>query len=140
VNDDNDVEIRAVLDASAMLSYARGHVHVGELMTEIGSEDAWVAIPVVSLIDAAARLTGDSPARGRMAILATLPSAIVLSPTWRDALTVSSVVPFTSGDLSRAHAVAVALEHRAYYLTTEPDLAPSVLDKDMVVAIPENDA
>jgi hypothetical protein len=133
-------QVHAVLDVSAMLSYARGHVHVGELLTEMCDEDKSVAVPIITLLDAATRLVGDTPGRTRLSVWATLPAVTVMSPTWQDAMDISTVVPFTSGDLARAHAVATAARFDVYYLTTEPHLVPAILDEELIVAIPEDDA
>lgn len=45
-----DIEIRAVLDTSALLSCAHGHVHVGELLIDIADEGAYMGLPTVALL------------------------------------------------------------------------------------------
>ena len=52
---------------------------------------------------------------------------------------VATVVALADGDLARAHAAWTALEHAAYFLTTEPDLAPPFLTKDQIHPIPADD-
>ena len=49
---DEDIEIRAVLDTTATLSYARGHVHIGELLVDIADEGAYTGLPALVLLDA----------------------------------------------------------------------------------------
>ncbi len=45
--------IRAILDHSAMLSDARGHIHVGEAIREIADDrEGRVGVPVVALLQA----------------------------------------------------------------------------------------
>jgi hypothetical protein len=56
-------EIRAVLDRSALQSYARGHVHVGELLIDIADEKASIAIPAAALADAHAAALENEHAR-----------------------------------------------------------------------------
>lgn len=137
--DDDEIEIRAVLDASAMLSYARGHVHVGELLVMVADEDAYAGLPAVALLDAHTRVT-DAPARARLGVLVTLPSVAVLPLGAHEAADVATVVGLVKGDLGRAHTVWAALDHGAYYLTAEPHLAPSVIPEDLVHPIPADDA
>ena len=59
--------VRAVLDASAMLSYAHEHIHVGELLLEFGDEGSAAAVPAVTLLEAHTRVGNDEldPAQGR---------------------------------------------------------------------------
>jgi hypothetical protein len=134
------VEVRAVLDVSAMLSYARGHVHVGELLVDIAEEGAYVGLPTVALLDAHAQTSGDRQADARLTVLATLPGATVLPLDAGDAALAAAVVPLVKGDLARAHAAWAALAHDAYYLTCEPHLVPAVISADLVHDIPAGDA
>jgi hypothetical protein len=140
MNEDQAEEIRAVLDSSAMLSYARGHVHVGEILIDIAAEGAFVGLPTVALLDAYARVQGDEPARARLGMLAALPAVAVLELGVREAAEVGLIVAFAAGDLARAHATWMAVKHDAYYLTTEPVQAPSILTPAQVHPIPEHDA
>lgn len=135
----DDIEIRAVLDASAVLSYSRGHVHVGELLVDIADEGAYVGLPTVALLKAYAQ-TSDRPAAARLGVLATLPGVAVLPLSAPDAAQAATTVRLTKGDLARAHAVWAALQHDAYYLTCEPHLVPAVIAPELVHHIPVDDA
>src|SRR5439155_9920274 len=90
---DNDYGIRAVLDSSAMLSYVRGHVHVGELVIDIAAEGASVALPTVALLGAYTRAGDDESVRDRLGVLTALDGIEVLPLGPDDAATVSSFVP-----------------------------------------------
>jgi hypothetical protein len=137
----DDIEIRAVLDTSAMLSYARGHVHVGEILVDIAAEEAvYAGLPAVALLAAYARTLGNGAAMARLGILVTLPAVVPLTLGPTQAADAASLVEITNGDLARAHTVWAALEHGAYYLTTEPHRAPAILTDDQVHPIPEADA
>jgi hypothetical protein len=138
--DVDGTRMHAVLDASAMVSYARPHVHVGELISEITDEGAVVGVPAVALLDAYARLRGDLVGRARLEYLAAMPGVRVLPLGESEAARVSTTVPLVGGDLSRAHAVRVAVDNDAYYVTTEPKAAPPILEDDQVHAIPVEDA
>jgi hypothetical protein len=132
-------EVRGVLDASAVLSYARGHVHVGELLVEIAEDGAVTALPTVALFDAYSRLT-DAAGRGRVGVLAALPGVEALALAATDAASAAPAVRLTGGDLGRAHAVWVALHHGAYLLTCEPGSIPAIVPREQVHAIPVDDA
>lgn len=135
---DDEVEIRAVLDTSAMLSYARGHVHVGELLVVIADEGAYTGLPTVALLDAYTQVNS-TPARARLGVLATLPSVVVLPLGSAEAADTAAIAALVKGDLGRAHAAWAALDHNAYFLTSEPHLAPSVIPDGQVHAIPPDD-
>ncbi|MEU5550570.1 hypothetical protein ABZ738_12420 [Micromonospora sp. NPDC047793] len=135
-----DIEIRAVLDSSAVLSFSRGHVHVGELLVDIADEGAYVGLPTVALLEAYAQISADQPATARLGVLATLPGVAILPLGAVQAAEVSATVRMVKGDLARAHAVWAALRHDAYYLTTEPHLVPAVIAADLVHVIPVDDA
>jgi hypothetical protein len=134
-----DVEVRAVLDSSAMRSYARGHVHVGELLVDIADEGAFTGLPTIALLEAYAQVNADRPAHARLGVLATLPGVAVLPLGSREAARMATTVRLVKGDLARAHAVWAALEYDAYYLTSEPHLTPSVISPDLVHYIPTDD-
>lgn len=137
---ESGIELRAVLDTSAMLSYARPHVHVGELISEIASEGAFVGLPTVALLEAYALLLDDEVGRARLGLLARLEGVRILPLHAADAYEVSHTVPLINGGLGRAQAVWEALDHDAYYVTTEPKRAPTILRGKQVHAIPEYDA
>ncbi|RKN39415.1 hypothetical protein [Micromonospora endolithica] len=134
------VEIRAVLDPSAALSFSRGHVHVGELLVDIADEGAYVGLPAVALLEAYAQAKADQPAAARLGVLATLPGVAVLPLGAAQAAEVAAAVRLVKGDLARAHSVWAALRYDAYYLTTEPHLVPAVIAPDLVHVIPVDDA
>src|SRR5207248_6480987 len=81
----------------SMLSYARGHVHVGELVIDIAAEGALVALPTVALLGAYLRAADDEVARDALALLATLDGVAVLPlgqigrASWRERVESSGV-------------------------------------------------
>jgi hypothetical protein len=130
-------DVRAVLDVSAMLSYAREHVHVGELLTMLGDENGVAALPATALLDTYARLADDPIGSARLRVLTTLPTTVVADLDALRARDSAQVVPLVKGDLARAHAVWSALEHEAYLFTTEPERTPAIVVD--VIAIPPGD-
>ncbi|MEV4707708.1 hypothetical protein [Actinoplanes sp. NPDC049316] len=133
-------DIRAVLDSSAIRSYARGHIHVGEVITEVADDSAYVGIPATALLDAHAQCLGDKVARARLGVLVHLPGTQVLALDADAAAHVAETVPFSHGDLSRSHAVWASLEHAAVYLTAEPQESARLIAKDRIIVIPADDA
>ena len=133
-------DIRAVLDRSAIQSYARGHIHVGEVITEVADEHAHVGIPATALLDAYARCLGDKVARARLNVLVQLPGTTMLDLDAEAAGHIADTVPFTGGDLARSHAIWASLEHTAVYLTAEPDESARLVADDRIIVIPAEDA
>jgi hypothetical protein len=138
---DNNPMIRAILDRSALESYARGHVHVGELLREIADEQgACVGIPAVALLEAHGRSIGDEQAQALLNFMVTLPTATVLPLNREVVETVARYVPVVDGDLARAHALWAARTHEALCFTTEPEAFPAAILPEQIVAIPAEDA
>lgn len=132
-------DVRAVLDRSAIQSYARGHIHVGEVITEVADDHAYVGIPATALLDARVRCLDDKIARARLDVLVHLPGTQMLDLDAEAAGRIADVVPFTGGDLARSHAVWASLEHAAVYLTTEPDDSAYLVAEDRILVIPAED-
>ncbi|GEM_PF-3424425 len=137
---DDEIELRAVLDSSAMVSYARGHVHVGEMVVDIAEEGAYVALPTVTLIRAHAEVGADAAARARLVLLPAVPGIHVLPLGPAEAAKVSRYLHRFHGDPARAHAVWAALSHGAYFLTSDPEPVASAIPADQIHYIPPTDA
>ncbi|HEY7273347.1 MAG TPA: hypothetical protein VH502_11495 [Actinoplanes sp.] len=134
-------EIRAVLDHTALQSYARGHIHVGELFGEVTKdENAVVAIPSVALLEAHARSVDDPHAKALLNYLVTLPGAMVLDLDLATVPEAAGYVRILRGNLPRAHTAWAAGAYRAVCVTTEPEEYPEQVLDDQVVAIPTKDA
>lgn len=131
--------IQAVLDRSALQSYAHGHIHVGELLIDVADEGASIAVPTVALMDAYARSLGDKRATALLNLIITLPGIAVLDLVAKTAQGSAEEVPCADGDLSRSHAVWAAKAHNAYYLTTEPAEVAELLPPGQIHVIPDKD-
>lgn len=101
---------------------------MGEILAEITDQHAGFAVPELCLIEAAAQLDVDEwPA---LALLVSHSQCVRLeTPTdWRDVARAARLL----GSTSRAVAMLAAVDHRAYLLTTEPDVygddAPLVIE------------
>jgi hypothetical protein len=135
-----DPPIQAILDRSALQSYARGHAHVGELIGEIADEGANVGIPAAALLDAHVRFLDDEHARALLGLIVTLPGTTVLDMDAPTANAMAETVPLADDDYSRAQGVWAARRHVAHYLTTEPEEVTELLPPDQVHVIPTKDA
>jgi hypothetical protein len=132
--------IVAVLDRSALQSFSRGHVHVGEMLKEVAHEkDAVVAIPAVALLEARAGAVLDKSAFSLLEYITTLPTVALLPLDRDEALGAESAVLASVGDLARAHAIWAAMAHRVSCYTTEPERFPALMLRNQIVAIPAED-
>ena len=132
--------IRAVLDSSAIQSYGRGHVHVGEIITEIDDERAALAIPATALLDAYASFATARLATARLRVLVDLPGTALLDLDEDAAASIAPFVPRAGDNLARSHAVWAAREYSAVYLTCEAAETAGLVDEDRVITISREDA
>jgi hypothetical protein len=135
----DESDVRAVLDSTAIGSFARGHAHVGELLVMIGEEGAFVGVPSAPLLRAHADAVGQADQRARLRVLATLPSVRVLDLDLDVAENAANLVGPFSGDLALAQAAWAAIEHAAYFVTAEPGLAAKVVPTALLHVIPAGD-
>jgi hypothetical protein len=134
-------EIRAVLDRSALLSYARGHVHVGEVVREVADEEnVFVAIPVLALLQAHADSLDTPQAGALLRVITTLPGIKVMEVDAAVADRMAGVVVVTNGDLSGAHAVWTANSNHALLMTTKPDDVKTLVPEANIIPISAEDA
>jgi hypothetical protein len=141
MNSSSNTEIRAILDSSALVSYTKGHVHVGEVIREVADEDACViAIPAAALAAAHAHNTGNHHAQRLLVLLTTLPGIAVLSLAADTAASMAGTLTIVDGDISLAHAVWTANKHRAVLFTTRPADVEKLVPHPNVIVIPLDDA
>jgi hypothetical protein len=133
-------EVRAVLDHTALQSYARGQSHVGELIREVADqENAFLAIPAVALLEAYARSIDDPHATRLLNYLVTLPGAMVLDLELGTVSRAAGHVRTLRGNIPRAHAAWAAMMYEALCVTAEPEAYPEQILADQVVGIPTKD-
>ncbi|MET8152393.1 hypothetical protein ACIBSW_01705 [Actinoplanes sp. NPDC049668] len=132
--------IQAVLDRSALQSYAKGHLHVGELLIDVAADEAFIGVPAVALLEAYGTVIGNKHATALLKLILTLPGIAVIDLDAEAAEIVADEVQPAGGDLARSHAVSAAKEHEAWYLTTEPTEVAELLPPGQVHVIPREDA
>jgi hypothetical protein len=110
-------EVRIILDTSAVVAYAAGSIHVGEVMAEVTDESAAFAVPLPCLIEAARTV---SPDRLPGVYLLEAHRHAVIVPDravrWRTIAGLARVL----GRADLAAALLAAQDHTAHILTTEP--------------------
>ncbi len=118
------MNLRAVLDTSAIQAYAAGSIAVGELIGEFSDEGAQFGVPVLCLIEAARG--ADKHARSLLTILTEHPHAEWLplnEAQWDQVAAAADLL----GTISRAcAALPVAYGQAGYLVTTDPDAYPGL--------------
>jgi len=114
----SDRPIRAILDTTAVVAYARGRVSVGEVLAEITDEGLTFAVPDLCLIEAAQQLDVDQWPALDMLTSHSHCERLELSANWRDIAAGARLL----GSTSRAVAMLAAVDYHAFLLTAEPDV------------------
>lgn len=121
--------IRAVLDTTALRSYATGAFAVGELIGEFSDEGVQFGIPAVCMVEAARG--ADSQAVALLAVLDGHPDAVWL-PVDRDQWGHLAAAAHLLGGIARAcAALPIALRQADYIVTAEPDAYPGLNTIDL---------
>ncbi len=124
-------DVRVILDTSAVLAYATGSIHVGEVIAEITDEEATFGLPLPCLIEAARRIDRDDLS-GVYLLEAHRHGAIVPDrpERWRTIAGLARAL----GRADLAAALLSAQDHGAYVLTSEPG-AYGDAGRDVVIEI-----
>lgn len=124
--------IGLVLDASAILSYVRGDLHVGEVLIEVGDTGAVSGLPVSSLV-AAWQMAVD---RDRLGLLVDHPLTEVVGDVpqeWQALAMLTDLI----GQAEAGSAALLANDSACPVLSARPDLYGQIAGGSIVVPIPE---
>jgi hypothetical protein len=113
------------MDTSAVLAYVQGVVGVGELIAEVADNGDLVAVSAVGMARLYSLVGDDVWGDAQLRRLEADPTVAVVALGRPQARPVGRIGLGDSVDL--AHAVLLAIEHGAYYATTEADRAAKVL-------------
>jgi hypothetical protein len=113
----SDRPVRVILDASAIVAYARGSIDVGETIAEVDDEYAAAGLPVLCLVEATRAVTDPD----RLTLLVSHPATAVVVPevtSWQALAASYDRV----GRLDAATAVLAAVSNGCLILTSQPGL------------------
>ena len=122
--------VRLVLDTSAILEFARGSVHVGEVLAELTDSQAAAALPVACLAEAVPLALE----RERLDALVTHEATVLLTDDAEEWSALGHMCAVT-GEFSAASVALAAIDFQAWILTARPGLYAQVANGEMVVAI-----
>ncbi len=122
--------IRLVLDASAVLSFSHGDVHVGELLTELEAEGAIAGLPVACLAEAFPAAVDAE----RVHLLVEHPAVQVVGESADDWQPLSGMVALV-GDYPSAAAAWLALDCGGWVLTNRPSRYVQVAGGTLTIPI-----
>jgi hypothetical protein len=127
-----DRSISLILDASAIVAYTRPSIHVGEVLAEVEDGGNAAALPVASLVEAAATVVPQD--RDRLHMLADHDTVVVLpedAELWPMLAATYSIV----GRYDAAAAAVAALRFDVAILTRLPGLYEGVNSGGLVIPI-----
>jgi hypothetical protein len=112
-----DRPVRVVLDASAIVAFSRGSIHVGEVIAEVDDEDAAIGLPILCLVEA----TRGAPDTDRLDLLVNHRASALLGDdgaSWQALAATYDIV----GRLDAASAALAAIDLDCAVLTAQPGL------------------
>lgn len=127
-----DRPVALILDTSAVLSFVRSSIHVGEVIAEAADEQGVAAIPLPCLVEAAQAAVD----LDRLEVLAEHPDTVVLAEDPQNWRALASLLPLT-GEYPAACAVLAAIDVERWVLSARPQLYAGVNGGAMVIPIDE---
>ncbi|HEY6117070.1 MAG TPA: hypothetical protein VI172_14045 [Candidatus Dormibacteraeota bacterium] len=125
-----DRALRLVLDTSAMLSFVRQQVDVGELLAELSDADAIAGLPLACLVDASMTAVD----RDRLELLANHPATVILGADEGDWRVLAELCALT-GQFSTASAAMAALDAGCWVVSARPWLYEQIGDGQLAIGV-----
>lgn len=122
--------VALILDTSAVLSFVRSSIHVGEVIAEAADEHRVTAIPLPCLVEAAQTAVDQD----RLEVLAGHPDTVVLAEDPENWRALASLLAVT-GEYPAACAVLAAIDVERWVLSARPQLYAGVNDGALVIPI-----
>jgi hypothetical protein len=119
VNDAQARPVRFVLDTSAIAAFARGSIHVGEVLAEVADEDAVALLPLACLVEAVHGQRFASEEDARLDLLVGHPATEMLADdpqVWRSLAYTYDLV----GSADAAAAALAAIDYGVSLLSRYP--------------------
>lgn len=122
--------VKAVLDTSAIMAYARGALAVGELVSIVADDGEEVAVPVAALVEAySLAKTEDVPILSLLS--SNAPTIDVLALEVEDAPEIGALARLSS--FGMAHAVITATTLNAFIVTADGALVRRLVADEWLV-------
>jgi hypothetical protein len=126
----SDRPVQVLLDASAIVAFTRGSVHVGEVIAEVDDEQAAVGLPLLCLVEAT-RAVADG---GRLDLLLHHRATVILATEAADWQALAATYDMV-GRLDAASAALAAVDLDAALLTAQPGLYGGMADGGPVIPV-----
>ncbi|MEU4643548.1 hypothetical protein [Micromonospora sp. NPDC023814] len=125
----NDLPIRVILDASAILAFAEESIDVGEVIAEVADEGCMFGLPVACLAEAFRLADAD-----RLDMVVNHPAAAVLTVdplNWR----ACAMTHLMLGRFDAASALLAAVDNECHLLTGQPGLYAALADGGPIIPL-----
>jgi hypothetical protein len=126
----SDRPVQIIFDSSAIVAFTRGSLDVGEVLHEVGDEEAAAGLPLLCLVHAHPAVTDT----GLLELLVAHPATVILAPageSWRALAVAQQVV----GRVDAASAVLDALDADCPILTGQPALYGGLEGEGRIIAL-----
>jgi hypothetical protein len=124
--------IRVILDASAIVAFSRGSIHVGEVIAEVSDESA-AGLPMLCLVEAS-RAVADTDQLDLLVSHAATALMDAEAANWQALAATYDTV----GRLDAASAVLAAVDFDCDILTSQPGLYAGLAGGGPIIPIPPN--
>ncbi len=126
----SDRPVQVLLDASAIVAFTRGSIHVGEVIAEVDDEQAAVGLPLLCLVEATRAVTDPD----RLHLLVNHPAAVILADDATDWQALAATYNIV-GRIDAASAALAAVDLDVSLLSAQPGLYGGMADGGPVIPV-----